>query len=823
MSGLWGDEFEVNNSAQDVLDKVNNPKQVKSKKMSKSLSLEDKLVLIKEEVYSTLGQHAKSTIVIYSKEELHNYIDESIKNGFIAIDTETNKSLDPLTCKLVGPCIYTKNQKQVYIPISHVDVNGNLLSNQLTTNDIREEFQRLIDNNVKCIYHNASFDNRVIQCTTSNLQVDVLKRVCGIELPIYWDTSIAAKVLNENEEAKLKVQYKLHVDSEHDVYDIEHLFGSVDYEQVPPEVFALYAATDPMMTYKLYEYQLKEFMKSENARLFELFMKVEMPLVKVVKDMELRGIEIDQEYAKRLSIKYHKEVDKYQEQIDAELEKLRPQIDAWRLTSDANVKTVKAGKAQKSKNEQLSWPINLESPTQLAILLYDVLKSPVIDKSKPRGTGDEIVAQMPFEICKLINARKHELKLVRDFVDLLPQKVNYDNRIHCSFNQYGAATGRFSSSEPNLQQIPSHAKDIRLMFKARDGYMLVGGDFSAQEPRITTHMSQDKAMLNAYKEGKDLYAVIASMSFDRPYEECLEFNPITGAKQVDGKERRSQAKAILLGLEYGRGATSIAEQIGKSKEDAQKIIDRFFKAFPSVKKWIDKVHKDVKKNGYVEDFLGRRRRLPNINLPMYEFSSNVKIDSLDNFNPFLLCEDRVDTSVDALINKYKEKLSKVRWNSQIRDVMSEAFKEGLTIRCNSNLIAEAERQSVNSIIQGGAATLTKLAMINIDNDEELNRLGFKLLITIHDEVLGECPEENADKVAKRLCQVMIDSAKPYMEVPMSVDAYIVKHWYTDEMCAELKKELESYMKNNLTREQAIDKIISEHQEFTETFIREGLE
>ena len=809
MVGLWGDEFEIDKSTQEVLDKVNNPKQVKNtKKISNKLSLNDRLASIKEEVYRVLGKHVEDTIVIYSKDDLHDYISHAITNGIIAIDTETNKSLDPLTCKLVGACLYTNNRKQAYVPISHVNNTTNeLLENQLTCEDLREEFQRLLDNNTKIVYHNASFDIRVIQCT------------CKIELSCYWDTQVGAKVLDENEESKLKVQYKLHIDQEHEKYDIEHLFGSVDYEQVSPEIFALYAATDAMMTLRLYqEYQLVQLSKPENKKLLDLLLNVEIPLIKVVRKMELRGIEIDQEYAKRLSVKYHKDVDMYQEQIDKELEKLKPQIDAWRLTQDANYKATKGGKLQKSKNEQLAWPINLESPTQLAILLYDVLKSPVIDKSKPRGTGDDIVEQMNFSICKLINARKHVLKLARDFVDLLPQEVNYDNRIHCSFNQYGAATGRFSSSDPNLQQIPSHAKNIRLMFKAQDGYKIIGGDFSAQEPRITTHMSQDKAMLDAYREGKDLYAVIASMSFDKPYEECLEFNPITGAKQVDGKERRSQAKSILLGLEYGRGASSIGEQIGKSKEEAQEIINKFFKAFPSVKKWIDKVHKDVKKNGYVEDFMGRRRRLPNINLPMYEFSTNITNDSIDNFNPFLECEDRVDISSEKLIKKYQDKLAKVRWNSQIREIMSEASKENLTIRCNSNLIAEAERQSVNSIIQGGAATLTKLAMINIDNDEELNRLGFHLLITIHDEVLGECPEENSEQVAKRLCKVMVDSAKPYMEVPMSVDSYNVSHWYEDEQSAELKKELDKYLESGMSQDASLTKLISNHEEFTKEFI-----
>lgn len=462
--GLWGDEY-LEDSTQEVLNNVNNVKEVKkSKKSSSRLPLCDRLALIREEVYKVLGRYEKDTQVIYSREDLHKYIDSAIVNGDISIDTETNKSLDPLTCKLVGPCIYTDGQKQAYVPICHVDESGNLLPSQLTLNDIKEEFERLVTNHTKNIFHNASFDVRVIQCT------------CGIELPIYWDTQIGARILNENESAKLKDLYHKYIDQTQETYNIEGLFGSVDYEQVPPEVFALYSAADPMETYKLYKYQLSQFEKPENSKLYKLFMDIEMPLVKVVKDMELRGIEIDQDYAKRLSEKYHKQVDAYQEKIDIELQKLKGQIDSWRLTPDANVKAVKGGKAQKSKNEQLEWPINLESPTQLAILLYDVLKSPMIDKAKPRGTGEDIIEQMPFEICKLIIARKKILKLVRDFVDLLPTKVNYDNRIHCNFNQCGTDTGRFSSTEPNLQQIPSHAKDVRLIFKARTDYNVIECD-----------------------------------------------------------------------------------------------------------------------------------------------------------------------------------------------------------------------------------------------------------------------------------------------------------------------------------------------------------
>lgn len=816
-TNLWGEDISVDSleKTKKLIDKINNPKETKKRnKISSKFSLSEKLEIIKSRVLEILGKHIEDTQVIYSRDDLHRYIDKSIQNGIIAIDTETNNSLDPLTCKLMGPCIYTYNQKQAYIPLNHVNISTNeRLENQLTEQDIKEEFQRLIDTKTKIVMHNASFDIRVIQCT------------CDIELSCYWDTQIASRILDENDsfqsDSGLKVQYMKHVDESHGKYDIEELFEGVEYQYVSPELFALYAATDSMMTLKLYDYQFKEFSKEDNAKILKLFFDIEMPLVKVVKNMELRGIEIDQEYSKRLSNKYHKQIDKLQEQIDNELLKLKFDIDSWRLTEDANYREIKAGKKQKSKSDKLHWPINLESPTQLAILLYDVLKSPVIDKSKPRGTGDEIVEQMPFEICKLINTRKKLVKLSRDFIDALPQEVNStDGRIHCSFKQCGTDTGRFSCTEPNLQQIPSHAKEIRLMFKATDGYKIVGGDFKSQEPRLTTHMSQDENMLKAYREDKDLYAVIASLSFNKPYEECLEYHPVTGKKQVEGADRRSDGKQLLLGIEYGMGAGAVGEKIHRSKEEAQIIIDKFFKAFPKVKKWVDDTHKKVKKVGYVEDWYGRRRRLPNINLPMYVITAEKKENnSLDIFNPFLECNNKVDEESEKKIKMYESKLNKVKWNSQIRQIMEDAKKDGINIRCNSNLIAEAERQSVNSIIQGGAATLTKLAMINIDNDEELNRLGFRLMITIHDEVLGECPEENAEQVAKRLKKVMIDTAKPYMEVPMDCDEYIVSHWYEQEYKASLLKEFNSLKNKNLTDEEATNIIISNHTEFLSDDLR----
>lgn len=476
---LWGDEFDIKieptpKKAQKIATKINSPKVSTSSKSSKEVDM-SKLQSIYDEVYRILGVYKDNTVVIKTKEELTLYIDEAIKNGVIAIDTETNNSLQPITCKLMGPCIYTPGQKNAYIPINHVDFyTRERLDWQLTEEDIKEEFSRLVD--TKIIMHNGKFDYQVIKCTT------------GVQLQIYWDTIIATQLLNENELASLKWQYINKIDPSIEKYDIEHLFKGVEYAIVSPEVFALYAATDAFMTYELYKWQMDVFKRKENESLFSLFMGVEMQVVEVAAEMELRGIEIDAEYAGRLSEKYHKKLDVVQEEIDEQLKSYEDIIDKWRTTEEANYKerNTKPNKNgeytyKKSKNEQLKSPPQLTSPTQFAILLYDVLKVPCVDKKSPRGTGEDILKKIDNPLCSLVLKQRGLEKLIGTYIDKLPSCViEKTGRLHANFHQLGTDTGRFSSSDPNLQNIPSHEKSIRMMFKATDGYVMVGADFSLQ-------------------------------------------------------------------------------------------------------------------------------------------------------------------------------------------------------------------------------------------------------------------------------------------------------------------------------------------------------
>ena len=809
---LWGDEFEVPSEKKEVkkvAKKVSSPKdpKVETRKAmkSKTVSTFDKLQLIYEEVNRVLGGYTSNTKVITSKDELSKYIDEAIRNGIIAIDTETNNSLEPLTCLLMGACIYTPGQLSAYIPVHHTQPDTDILiENQLTESDIKEQFERL--SNTKILMHNGKFDYEVIKCT------------CNCVLNIYWDTEIAARILDENELAGLKKQYILHIDSTQEKYDIEHLFQGIPYAYVKPEIFALYAATDAYITYRLYEWQKEQFNKPGNEKLFDLFMNVEMPIVPVCAEMELYGIEIDKEYAKRLSNKYHKKVDEVNAKIDAELSKYSDKISAWRLTKEANYKerNSKPNKTgeftyKKSKNEQLENPPQLNSPTQLAILLYDILGTPAQDKKSPRGTGEEILQKINLPICDLILEKRGLEKLIGTYIDKIPECVNSkDNRLHAHFNQLGAGTGRFSSSNPNLQNIPSHVKEIRLMFRASDGDVFVGADFSQQEPRLLSAYSNDDTMIDAYKQNKDLYATIAAGVYKNDYWDNMEHRQ-DGSPNPEGKKRRSNCKSLLLGIMYGRGAPSIAEQIHSTVEEAQQIINDFYKQFPKVKEWTEKTEKDAKVTGYVEDLWGRRRRLPDILLPKYTVRSTK---TSTEFNPILYTLGKVNNSSAALVESYKKKLSKVKSRNDYQNIQQEAERDGIYIVDNGAFISQAERQCVNARIQGGAASMTKVCMRKVFDDEELNRLGAKLVLQIHDEVIVECPKQNAEAVMSRLTYVMKTSVADKVQVPFKCDGYIVNCWYEDDFGDILKQEMQKLIASGTSKEESFSKLLKEHSELT---------
>lgn len=491
---------------------------------SNKLSIHERLGVIKDRVIKILGKQRQNVIVIRSLDDFSAYIDKAIARGIIAVDTETNNSLDPVTCKLMGPCLYVPGEKQAYIPINHVDpTTRELLPNQLTEEDCRQQFQRLKDNNVFIIMHNGKFDYEVIKAT------------CGIELPPHWDTQVAARLLDENELAGLKSQYTTKIDPSQAKYDIESLFENIQYALVEPEIFALYAATDSMMTYKLYEYQLPLMTAEDMAKVYWVFLNIEMPIVVVTAEMELRGVSINTKFGNKLKLKYKQLLEEIDVEITSELEGLRDKISKWRLDPEKGGQIAhiympkkskkpqdelertynliepdylpgKDGQPSKKKNpnagrryklgkrlcDMLSDPINLASPAQLAILFYDILGCKSVSKKAPRGTGEDeleaIFEEHPdLKICGLILKRRGIVKLITTYIDVIPNLVKHwpDGRIRFHLNALGTDTGRYSSGgklkffendEPvvvsgiNIQNIPSHNKEIRMLFQGDTTY-----------------------------------------------------------------------------------------------------------------------------------------------------------------------------------------------------------------------------------------------------------------------------------------------------------------------------------------------------------------
>lgn len=726
---------------------------------------------IKATVETHLGKFKDDYVVITTEKQLHDYISRCIENSVISIDTETT-GLDPILDDIVGLCLYTPNQKAAYVPINHVSyVTGVKVDNQLDKEIILYNLERCSKANIDSIMFNAKFDIRVLRN-----QIGWKDAYCT------WDCYLAGRLLNENEESKgLKALHQKYVlDGKEDEFKFDALFKGITADKIPINTFYLYAAHDAIITYELYEYQ-KQYLYYDktvtpDARngmngVSWVFFNIEMPCIKVVCDMEDNGVKFDFEYQQKLSEKYNRLLEEKTQEFYKVCSVYEDEIEEYK---------------KKNVNHKLDTPINIGSPTQIAILLYDIMKIEPPDPKSPRGTGEAILQKIDNPIAKAILDYREMSKLVSTYIDKLPNCVNpKDGRIHCSFNQYGADTGRFSSSDPNLQNIPSHNKDIRKMFVASDGYVLMSSDYSQQEPKVMTQMCGDPKMIKAYQEGKDLYAEIAALSFNTTYENCLEFRE-DGTTNPEGKNRRSQAKSILLGVLYGRGVPSIAEQLGTTTKKAQAIKDSVFKGFPAIPKFEEDSLEMAYEKGYVTTLWGRKRRLPDLQLPEYEFKWRDGVPVDDDLLDFDWSDEDGIQDVQELSvpeetqKKYIRRLRQAYFG-QKRKIFEEANKEGIWIVDNGAKIADAQRQCVNARIQGSAADMSKLAMILVGNDERLKELGFRLLIPVHDELIAECPEENAKECSERFAMLMAKAAESGLTIPIKCDVEITKEWYGDSI------------------------------------------
>lgn len=652
----------------------------------------------------------------------------------IGIDTETT-GLDVFNDAMVG-ISFAFGDEYRYIPTLHLDFDTvEPLPGMVGKEALARLLLRLGYANKRFIFHNALFD------------IAVIHNYCGVKLKCAHDTRIAAKMLNENElNFRLKHLYTKYVDKDEGDETFSDLMGKVPFCFSDPEITFAYAGLDAHKTLRLSRYQKKYL--EEGSRLCEkydlggtsrCFYRIEVPVNAITVDMKLRGIKVDEEVLATLNRKYKQLSD---DALSDFHKAVSPYSDSLRRYY------VKQGYDESKANEMML--VNPNSPKQLNVLFYEIMGIKKDDIN--RGKSD-ITAMESFdnEASKAYIAYKKAFKIYSTYIVSVLSRMR-EGRIHCDFDQAGTATGRFSSKNPNMQNIPARNTEIRQIFKADDGKVLIACDYSAQEMRIFAHLSKDKGLLEAYNSGKDFYSYISSKVFNIPYNEALHVNP-DGSVNEEGKRLRDIIKPCILGLLYGMGCYTMAKRLSMTPEDAQQLIDSIYENFPGMRRYMDKCVNGALKLLHVKTMFGRKRRLPALALAPYEglsFSEMTKIRRM--------------WRKDAR-REFIETLTKNNPKRRIKD--------------NTGKIAEARRQCVNAVVQGTASDQTKLAMVKVSENKELKILGYELLLCVHDELIGQAPKEHVKRCVELVEEIMKDCGK-FLSVPTEVGTDVSINWYGEE-------------------------------------------
>ena len=496
---------------------------------------------------------------LLTEADLNRWVEKLKQAKLFALDTETD-NLDYMAANLVGISFALENGEAAYLPLQ-LDYLG---------------APKTLEKTTALTLLKPVLENPTIQKVGQNFKYDLtIFARNGIDVQgVAFDTMLESYVLNSTGRHNMDDLAKRYLG--HQTITFEEIAGKgknqLTFNQIPLEKAAEYAAEDADVTMKLQQVLWEKL--SKEPTLEKLFKEMELPLLGVLSRMERRGV-----------------------LIDSDALFLQSNEIANRLSELEEQAYVLAGQ-----------PFNLASTKQLQEILFDKLGLPVIQKT-PKGapsTNEEVLEELAFshELPKVLVEHRGLSKLKSTYTDKLPQMVNpQTGRVHTSYHQAVTATGRLSSSDPNLQNIPirnEEGRRIRQAFIAREGFTIVAADYSQIELRIMAHLSQDQGLINAFTQGKDIHRSTAAEIFGVALDEVTS-------------EQRRNAKAINFGLIYGMSAFGLSRQLGIGRADAQSYMDLYFKRYPGVQTFMHDIREKAKAQGYVETLFGRRLYLPDIN------------------------------------------------------------------------------------------------------------------------------------------------------------------------------------------------------------------
>ena len=595
-----------------------------------------------------------SYVCISTEKSLKELIKKASKAKTIAVDTETT-GLDYMDTELVGISLSYQAGEAYYIPLKHDDDSVD----QLDLNIVLKELRPLLeDSSNKIIGQNIKFDRNVL----AKYGVDIAS-IKNDTMMMSYVLDASATRHNLDALSSYYLNYKTST--------FEDVAGKgvkqITFDKVPIEAATNYAAEDADITLRLYE-ELNPKLEGEDS-LNKLNDEIEIPLIEVLSEMEQNG-----------AILNSKILNSQSKDLESRIKKLE-------------------GKAYQLAGEEF----NLGSTKQLREIFFEKLKYRVIKKT-PGGqpsTDEKVLAELAeeYELPKVLLEHRTLSKLKSTYTDKLPNQVSQSTgKVHTSFHQAVTTTGRLSSSDPNLQNIPIRTEDgrrIRQAFEPSKGNKFISADYSQIELRVMAHMSKDAGLLQAFQEGEDVHSKTASEVFD------------VGIKDVTSDLRRN-AKAINFGLIYGISAFGLGKQLGISRNLAAEYMAMYFEKYPDVKKYMELTKEFASQNGYVETLFGRRLYLRDINAT----------------------------------------------NAMRRQA--------------------SERAAINAPVQGTAADIMKIAMINMHKAIKKEKSEAKLILQVHDELILDTPKDEIDKIVSLITDSMMGAAN--LDVPLEIDIGIGDNW-----------------------------------------------